>query len=132
MPVASPNTRWRRRRWTAAPIPSAQAHRNDPWRTARGIAVRQARRHPLHVHRPARVARNTRSTLDPTIALNTGDHVAIEVEVSDPAKTAPSNAEKNAAAGVRLTLISVLPGPHERTSEALTHLAPELRATTIV
>jgi RecA/RadA recombinase len=65
------------------------------------------------------------ATLDPTIALNTGDHVAIEVEVSDPAKTALSNAEKNAAAGVRLTLIAVLPGARERTSDALAQLAPE-------
>jgi RecA/RadA recombinase len=57
------------------------------------------------------------------IALNTGDHVAIEVEVSDPAKTAPVNVEKNAAAGVRLTLIAVLPGARERTSAALAPLA---------
>jgi hypothetical protein len=72
------------------------------------------------------------ATINPTIALNTGEHVAIEVEVSDPAKTAPINAEKNAAAGVRLTLIAVLPGARERTSAALAQLAPELRATTIV
>lgn len=57
------------------------------------------------------------------IALNTGDHVAIEVEVSDPTKTAPSNVEKNTAAGVRLTLIAVLPGARERTSDALAQLA---------
>ena len=57
------------------------------------------------------------------IALNTGDHVAIEVEVSDPAKTAPVNVEKNAAAGVRLTLIAVLPEARERTSDALAQLA---------
>lgn len=57
------------------------------------------------------------------IALNSGDHVAIEVEISQPEKTAPSNIEKNAAAGVRLTLIAVLPGARERTSDALAHLA---------
>lgn len=72
------------------------------------------------------------ATISPTIALNTGDHVAIEVEVSDPAKTAPCNVEKNTAAGVRLTLIAVLPGAHERTSDALAQLAPKLRATPIV
>jgi hypothetical protein len=57
------------------------------------------------------------------IAPNIGDCVAIEVEVSDPAKTAPSN-EKNTAAGVRLTLIAVLPGARDRTSDALAHLTP--------
>lgn len=57
------------------------------------------------------------------IALNTGEHVAIEVEVSDPAKTARVNVEKNAAAGVRITLIAVLPGARERTSDALAPLA---------
>jgi hypothetical protein len=63
------------------------------------------------------------TTINPTIALNTGDHVAIEVEVSDPTKTAPINVVKNAAAGVRLTLIAVLPGARERTSAALAPLA---------
>lgn len=58
------------------------------------------------------------------IASNVGDCVAIEVEVSDPAKTAPSNVEKNTAAGVRHTLIAVLPGARERTSDALAHLTP--------
>jgi hypothetical protein len=73
------------------------------------------------------------STIDPLIALNTGDHVAIEVEVSDPTKTAPSNIEKNAAAGVRLTIVAVLPTQVEHTSEALrTQLTAELLATTTV
>lgn len=73
------------------------------------------------------------STIDPLLALNNGDHIAIEVEVSDPVKTAPINVEKNAAAGVHLTLIAVLPGQRERTSEALrAQLTAELLATTTV
>jgi len=53
------------------------------------------------------------------IALNTGDHIAIEVEVSDPTKTAPSNLAKNRAAGVTHTIIAVLPADVERTRAAL-------------
>lgn len=53
------------------------------------------------------------------IAPNAGDHVAIEVEVSDPTKTARSNIEKNRAAGVALTLIAVLPQEVDRTRAAL-------------
>lgn len=53
------------------------------------------------------------------IAPNAGDPVAIEVEVSDPAKTAPSNIEKNRAAGVRHTIVAVLPQQLERTRAAL-------------
>jgi hypothetical protein len=73
------------------------------------------------------------STIDPLIALINGDHIAIEVEVSDPAKTAPSNIEKNAAAGVCLTIVAVLPAHVEYTSEALrAQLSPELLTTTTV
>lgn len=53
------------------------------------------------------------------IALNTGDHIAIEVEVSDPTKTAPSNISKNAAAGVTHTIIAVLPNDLARTRATL-------------
>jgi hypothetical protein len=71
------------------------------------------------------------ATIDPAIALNIGEHVAIEVEVSDPTKTAPSNVEKNAAAGVRRTIIAVLPGERERTNASLAQRV-ELLATSIV
>ncbi len=53
------------------------------------------------------------------VSLNTGDHVAIEVEMSDPAKTAPSNIAKNRAAGVRFTIVAVLPNVVERTGTVL-------------
>jgi len=53
------------------------------------------------------------------IALNTGDHVAIEVEVSDPAKTGASNIAKNLAAGVTHTILAVLPQQRERTHATL-------------
>jgi hypothetical protein len=53
------------------------------------------------------------------IALNSGDPVAIEVEVSDPTKTAPVNLTKNHAAGVALTIIAVLPNEVERSRASL-------------
>ena len=53
------------------------------------------------------------------IALNIGDHIAIEVEVSDPVKTAPVNITMNVAAGVCYTIIAVLPTEVERTRAAL-------------
>lgn len=53
------------------------------------------------------------------IAPNDGEHVAIEVEVSQPQKTAPSNIEKNRAAGVAFTITAVLPSEVGRTRAAL-------------
>lgn len=44
-----------------------------------------------------------------TIPPNTGDLVALEVETSDPTKTAPNNILKNHEAGISLTLVLVLP-----------------------
>jgi len=44
----------------------------------------------------------------PEVALNNGDLIAIEVE-THPTKTAASNITKNAAAGIALTIIAVLP-----------------------
>lgn len=44
-----------------------------------------------------------------TVALNTGSLLALEVETSDPAKTAPNNVVKNHDAGIALTLVLVLP-----------------------
>jgi hypothetical protein len=44
-----------------------------------------------------------------SIPLNTGDLVAIEVETSAPAKTAPNNISKNHEAGITLTVVAVLP-----------------------
>jgi len=43
------------------------------------------------------------------IALNDGGLIAIEVEVSDPLKTAPANVERNHEAGIALTIVAVLP-----------------------
>lgn len=53
------------------------------------------------------------------IAPKDGDHIGIEVEVSQPEKTAPSNIEKNRAAGVAFTIIAVLPAEVNRTRTAL-------------
>jgi hypothetical protein len=61
-----------------------------------------------------------------SIALNTGDLVALEVETSDPGKTAKNNIIKNHAAGITLTLILVLPKAVNATRAQLaTSAAPD-------
>jgi hypothetical protein len=45
--------------------------------------------------------------------------VAIEVECSHPGKTGPENAHRNAAVGVSLTIVAVMPGQLESATEAL-------------
>lgn len=48
-------------------------------------------------------------TIAPSIALNEGDLLAIEVEVSSPAKTLASNVQKNTTVGIAHNIIAVLP-----------------------
>jgi len=58
--------------------------------------------------------------------------IAIEVEATDPVKTAPVNAVKNAAVHIELTIIATLPNDLEKTIAAIHKLAPEIRARTIL
>lgn len=60
-----------------------------------------------------------------SIALNTGALLAIEVETSAPTKTATNNALQNHAAGITLTLTSVLPNDLKATRDHLTTTTPE-------
>lgn len=53
------------------------------------------------------------------IVLAEGQTVAVEVEVSDPGKTGPENARRNAAVGVALTVVAVMPGKEIQTAKAL-------------
>lgn len=48
-----------------------------------------------------------------------GDVIAIEVEVSTPEKTAPSNVEQNCNHGVALNVVAVLPKEVKKTLAAL-------------
>jgi hypothetical protein len=54
-----------------------------------------------------------------TMSLNAGDLVALEVETSDPAKTAPNNILKNHEAGIALTVVLVLPKEEASLKKAL-------------
>ena len=53
------------------------------------------------------------------IVLSDGQGVALEVEASRPGRTAPANAAKNAAVGVSLTVVAVMPGKEDFTAQAL-------------
>lgn len=58
--------------------------------------------------------------------LNANDFIAIEVETSNPHTTAPNNARKNYAVGIRLTIIAVLPKDFASVQTTLRyHLTPE-------
>lgn len=53
------------------------------------------------------------------IVLAEDQAVALECEVSDPGRTGPENARQNAANGVCLTVVAVMPGKEELAARAL-------------
>lgn len=66
------------------------------------------------------------------ISLHNGDLIALEVETSDPTKTAPNNSLKNIEAGISLTLIAVLPKHLSPTRRALAALSPSVQDHTLL
>jgi hypothetical protein len=69
----------------------------------------------------------------PCPPLETGALVAIEVETSDPTKTAPSNIAKNSASGLALTITAVLPSEVKALrTELATSVPSELQSRYIV
>lgn len=73
----------------------------------------------LNTERDKKLLDYLRPHLPPDTALNTGSLIAIEVEVSDPAKTGLNNLTKNAEAGITLTVIAVLPKEEKPARNAL-------------
>jgi hypothetical protein len=59
-----------------------------------------------------------------------GESIAIEIEVTDPAKTAPVNAKKNTDAGMSRTIIATLPKERDATLIALNTLPKAVRERT--
>ena len=74
------------------------------------------------------------STTFTTEPLEFAEHasIAIEVEVTDPVKTAPVNAVKNADVHIELTIIATLPNDKEKTIAAIEQLTQEIRKHTIL
>lgn len=66
---------------------------------------------------------------NPPIALTDGHILAIEVEISSPDKTIPSNAAKNHAAGIPRTIIAVMPKSLPVAKQAIAKLDEGLRTT---
>jgi hypothetical protein len=66
------------------------------------------------------------------IALNDGDLIAIEVEVSSPAKTLASNVRKNTAVGIAYNIIAVLPNTLASAKKIVKTLDAALRARVTV
>ena len=73
---------------------------------------------PLNTERDKKLLDYLRPHVPSGIALN-GSVIAIEVEVSDPGKTAPNNLTRNSEAGITLTVIAVLPKDEKPTRNAL-------------
>jgi len=63
------------------------------------------------IHQPLAEALSKQS---PGCTFQDGQTIAIEIEVSDPAKTAKNNITKNAEAGITTTIIAVLPKEVDR------------------
>jgi hypothetical protein len=77
-------------------------------------------------HAALAIALNTAS---PTVRLAEGQIPAIEVEISSPEKTIPSNAIKNHAAGIPLTIIAVMPKALPVAKRTIARLDQRLRPT---
>lgn len=73
----------------------------------------------LNAERDAKLLESLRPHLPAGIAFNTGSLIAIEVEVSDPARTGANNALKNHESGITLTVIAVLPKDEKAARNAL-------------
>ena len=67
-----------------------------------------------------------------TVALNDGDVLAIEVEISNPDRTIPSNAAKNREAGIVTTVVAVLPKSIAEAMTVIAGLEPGLRSTLVL
>jgi hypothetical protein len=80
---------------------------------------------PLNTNRDQALLEFLRPVLPPNVTLTEGMLLAIEVESSDPVKTAPNNVQKNHEAGITLTLIAVLP---KFVTTTRTHLAKSIPA----
>ena len=88
---------------------------------------------PCNTERDAQLLEYLRPHLPPSTTLHAGDLVALEVETSDPEKTAPNNITKNYDAGITLTLILALPKLVAATRKHLDTLIPvETHASFIV
>jgi hypothetical protein len=69
------------------------------------------------------------NTATPTVKLAEGQLVGIEVEISSPDKTIPSNAIKNHTAGIPLTIIAVMPKALPIAKRTILKLDKGLRTT---
>lgn len=76
------------------------------------IRYTQSLHHALLDHQQEIFGRND-------LTFTEGDHLAIEIEVSDPEKTGPANVTQNAAAGITQTIVLVMPDQLDKTRKLL-------------